>query len=188
MYWPACLNAAASGLAVGIESDAVDLAKMAECVNTVDQDGMWSGVDKSTVEGNLPSMASDAVLRRMMTSAGILADSYRRYVARIYGPSATTPEGIAAALADPSANLPADPLFVPWFDALVDLGDERTRERGRARARGLIDIAESARGHPRHGAALAAFARRAREQAGLAPAPPIVALETSFRIAPRPRR
>lgn len=189
MYWSARLHYQALGHATIADDDEV----FQEVASLVDASGVLgaampaTGANSRTPERELTAIAENLASCGRWAAARLVSDAYRRYAAWRYGAVAMTVGAIESALASGVADLPLEPLFVPWFDVLVELAEASTNSSGRERARNLVAIAEARRWHPRHGAALAAFAARARERAGLAPPPPIVSFETSFTIAPRRR-
>ncbi|MFO1283496.1 MAG: class I SAM-dependent methyltransferase [Burkholderiales bacterium] len=185
--WRCRIDQALLGLALGDESEAAALAEALERGGAGGEANAHMPVDTGYLEALLPTVVEQLTDRGLRGAAATLADAYRRHVGRRYGPSATAPQGVDAALSDAGAALPGDPLAAPWLDALGDLADAATHARGVERTRELVAIADRHAAHPRFGRALMAFGRRARVRAGLEPPPPIVSFETSFTIAPRRR-
>jgi hypothetical protein len=183
MMWPARVEGALLGIALGVPSDAADLAAIVHESTPAASNG-WTPVDAALVERMLPAVAEDAAFRRMPAAARTLAEAYRTHVERRYGGAFAAVESIEAALAAPDALLPPEPLFLPWIDALVAHLAQPGDERAVAEVVRLLRLADRHASHARAGASLRAFAARARDRTGL-DRPPRVLFESTYRMGGR---
>jgi len=183
MMWPSRVEAALLGIALGVPSDAADLAAIVH-ESTPAADNGWTPVDVALVERMLPAVAEDAAFRRMPAAARTLAEAYRAHAERRYGGAFAAVESIEAALAAPDAALPPEPLFLPWFAALESHLAQPGDERAVAEVVRLLRLADRHAGHARAGASLRAFAARARDRTGL-DRPSRVLFEATYRIGGR---
>jgi hypothetical protein len=139
-----------------------------------------AAVAPAEVESLLPSTVEALEAQGRLVEAETVVAAYRRYVLRRYGAPLVSAHGIEQALADPLAQLPADPLFPLWYAAACELRSPDTMERGRAGLIEVVRLAEAFMGNPRFAARFRDLAVRCRRVARMAPAAPIFSFETSY--------
>lgn len=170
MLWTMRIDGALLGLALGDESAADELALAVDEGTTPRREHAFTTIAPAYLDRLLPAVAEDLARRGGWSAARKVADAYRRHAERRHGPGFVGTAAIEAALRDPAAEVPAEPLFVPWFEALADFEPGGDPARGRARAREVLRIAEAHAADPRCGNELAALAGRIRELLAARPA------------------
>ncbi|HQU48718.1 MAG TPA: class I SAM-dependent methyltransferase [Casimicrobiaceae bacterium] len=164
--WTMRIDGALLGLALGSESAADELALAVDEGWKPMREHAFATVAPGYLDRLLPAVAEDLLQRGGWSAARKVADMTRRHVERAYARRLVEVAEIEAALADPAAALPPWPLFVPWFDALLQLGPGGDPSRGQALAGEVLRVAEAHARDPRCGDELRALAQRVRERFG----------------------
>jgi SAM-dependent methyltransferase len=170
--WSMRIDGALLGLALGDERDADELALAADEGTTPRREHAFATVDPGYLDRLLPNVVEDLVRRGAWTAARKVAGAYHRHLERRYGPGFAETPSIEAALSDPAADVPPEPLFVPWFRALSEMGSGGDAALGREMVRDVLRVAEAHASDPRCGRALETLARRARRRLGAMPRRP----------------
>ena len=184
MVWSARLGDALLALAQGEAAGADALVRLADEGLECTAANGYATVVPAQIEALLPPVAEELAARGQWVPAVSIAAAYQRYVERRYGPDLATLPGIERALRDPAVARPADVLFLPFFAGLDAL---RAPDRATAARQMLAEVARVAE---TVGDAYAdrarAIAARARQAAGLPPAPSF-SFAMDFGVTSRPR-
>jgi SAM-dependent methyltransferase len=108
----------------------------------------------SLIEARVPQRADELRRLKLHAPAAAIFDGYCEHIRRRYGADFLDAGGVDAALGRGSGPLPLDPLFAPWFKAMLALGSEGAGDRPaevEAAARDVENVARRWVTHPAHG-------------------------------------
>ncbi len=165
LLWPARARIAELQLRRGeLTAGAVAFAALADEAQTCDARNAFAVVGRDLVESTLPALCEQLAAAGHWEPAHTIFASYRRYVERRYGEEVLTPDGVAAALADGNDAAPLDPLFAPFFIALVRQRGGSTVDSSVATLTAVARVGETWRNDESRGPRMRHWAERARRQ------------------------
>jgi len=134
LVWPARASIAEVAIALG------DAERGAKILATLCREGdmstpahAYAKASLDLIEHRAPSAAVLLAERGQVAAARTIVGGYADYLVRRYGERWLTIQGVEQALAS-GLPAPADPLFVPWLDAVLGLVERRPGAASRALA------------------------------------------------------
>ncbi len=183
LVWPARIALADIDFAQGrIDEGAAGYARLAAHGDLGAAADGFSRAPLPLIEARLPRRAEELRRRGLHAAAAAILAGYCAHVRQRYGERCVTAAGVDEGLAQGS-SLPRDPLFAPWFEAMLAL-PVAPADRGadvEAQARDVLRVAQRWTDHPVHGARMRDHAA-ALGRALASPAPVVFSMSASFRL------